>query len=272
MRVATFAGLFYEKSFDRLNKQIEDCFKDKKGPGGFPLKRTKKISAIISPHAGYVYSGAAMAHAYKEVAEAEFADTYVIVGTDHTGIGNSVCLDDFETPFGIVKVDKNYCKQLLEKGFRQDKFINEHSIEVQLPFLQFVSKDNLKKLRIVPAVVNSFVEFPKTEKRVIFISSSDFTHYGINYGYTPFLFNKKEQMYDLDSKAIEFIKKLDAKGFLEYVNKTGATICGYNSIASVVNYCKEHGAKKATLLKYYTSGDVVNDYINAVGYAAVSIV
>ncbi len=272
MRIDTFAGLFYEKNINSLNKQIEECFKDKRGPGNFPSKRSKKIFAVISPHAGYIYSGAAMAHAYRAVAEAEFADTYVIVGTDHTGIGNSVCLDDFETPFGIVKVDKDYCKQLLENGFNQDKMIHEHSIEVQLPFLQFVSKDNLRNLRIVPAVVNSLVRFPETDKKVIFISSSDFTHYGINYGYTPFLFNKKEQMYDLDNKAISFIKSLNAKGLLEYINKTGANICGYNSLASVVSYCKEHGAKKATLLKYYTSGDVVNNYMNAVGYASMVIV
>lgn len=271
MRIATFAGLFYEKNSDSLNKQIEECFKDKKGPRNFNLKRSKKIFAVISPHAGYIYSGAAMAHAYKEIAEAEFADTYVIVGTDHTGIGNSICLDDFETPFGIIRVDKDYCKQLIEKGFKQDKMLNEHSIEVQLPFLQFVSKDRLKDLRIVPIVTNSLVEFPEADKNIVFISSSDFTHYGINYGYTPFLFNKKKHMYELDKKAIEFIKNLDVRGFLEYINNTGATICGYNSIASVINHCKYHGAKKATLLKYYTSGDVVNNYMNAVGYASMVV-
>ena len=106
----------------------------------------------------------------------------------------------------------------------------------------------------------------ETKRKVVIICSTDFTHYGYNYGYMPFETDVKENMKKLDTDAIKFITQPDPKGFLNYTEKTGATICGKHALAVLLWLMKE---KKGTLLKYYTSGDIAGDYSNAVGYGAV---
>ena len=284
VRKAVVAGSFYEDSFDALDKQINDCFKSKFGPGELPIsKREKDILGVISPHAGYQFSGMGAAWAYKEIAESKFPDLFIMLGLSHSGFSNCVSLEDWETPFGIVENDKAFGKKLMENGgLKQDEAAHsdEHSIEVQLPFLQFVNKDRLRLLRIVPVIVSSSYEeiaqaivktINDTGKKAVIIASSDFTHYGLNYGFFPFSDNIKENMYKLDNGAIEHIKKLNAYRFLSYTDETGATICGRMPIAAALEACKLLGAKKARLLRYYTSGDVIGDYGSAVGDGTISI-
>ena len=287
VRKPIVAGMFYEDYEEMLKKQIEDCFLNKKfGPGSLPGKeKNKKIIGIIAPHAGYQFSGMGQAWAYKEIAESELADTYVILGTNHTGIGGScTLLEDFETPFGIVKVDVEFAQKLIDSGFIiQNKEVHkkEHSIEVQLPFLQFVNKD--QEFKILPIAVSGnsnyelfgkkIIEIAKElNRKICLICSSDFTHFGINYAYMPFSDNVKENLEKLDNGAIELIEKLDAWLFMNYIDETGATICGRDAIATLISACKAiGGGRKVKLLKYYTSGDVVGDYANAVGYASIVI-
>ena len=282
------AGMFYESDFGELDKQITKCFKDSKfGPGELPTKkRNKEIIGAIAPHAGYQFSGTGQAWVYKEIGESELPDVFVILGTNHTGIGkSSTLLKDFETPFGAVKVDTDFAQKLINAGWvinSEEVHSQEHSIEVQLPFLQFVQRDYLDKLRIVPIAVSSganYELFGKTivkvakeqKKKICLIASSDFTHYGVNYGYVPFVYNIKESLEALDLGAINHIKKLDAWSFINYVDDHKATICGAYAIAILIEACKELGAKKVELLQYYTSGDIVRDYSNAVGYASIVI-
>ena len=108
-------------------------------------------------------------------------------------------------------------------------------------------------------------------KKACIIASSDFTHYGINYGYFPFQNNAKDNLYALDNKAINHIKELDAYRFLDYTEQTGATICGKFPIAVMIDVCKLLGGKNAKLLRYYTSGDIIKDYSSAVGYASIVV-
>jgi len=287
VRKPIVAGMFYEDYEEALKKQIEGCFLNNKfGPGSLPSKeRNKKIIGIIAPHAGYQFSGMGQAWCYKEIAESKLADTYVILGTNHTGIGGSnTILEDFETPLGIVKVDIEFAQKLIDSGFiTQNKEVHdkEHSIEVQLPFLQFVNKD--QDFKILPIAISSNSNYELFGKKIIeiakelgrnvcLICSSDFTHFGINYAYMPFNENVKENLYDLDKKAIEFIQKFDPWPFINYIDETGATICGKDAIATLISSCKTIGGDiKARLLKYYTSGDVVGDYGNAVGYGSIVI-
>jgi len=286
MRKPIVAGMFYADDFDKLSNQINDSFHSKFGPGALPVKkRTKEIFGIIAPHAGYQFSGPGAAWVYKEIAESRLADIYIILGLSHSGFSSCTSLEDWETPFGIVKVDKDFQRVFMaNSGLKQseDAHANEHSIEVQLPFLQFANKDYLKQLRIAPIIVSEDVNYEEiaqsiaktieqTRKKAIIIASSDFTHYGVNYGFFPFSSDIKENMYKLDKEAIEEIKKLNADGFLEYIGNTGATICGKIPIATAIASCKLLGAKKAKLLNYYTSGDIVKDYSSAVGYGAISI-
>lgn len=281
------AGMFYEELFELLDKQISECFTHAKGPGALPAKRTdREILGIIAPHAGYQFSGPCQAWAYKEIAESKFPDIFIILGTNHQGFGKAATLlEDFETPLGIVKTDIDFAKKLIKNSDfniveNKELHAKEHSIEVQLPFLQFANKDNLNNIRIVPIitgpeadykkVAETIIETAKKEnKKIIIIASSDFTHYGFSYGFVPFQTNIKENLYKLDKEAIKHIEKLDAFAFLDYVKTTETTICGAQAIAIAIKTVKALKAKKAKLLQYYTSGDIVNDYRNAVGYASI---
>ncbi len=267
MRTSIVSGQFYKNSFEDLEREVRECFLSKLG-SGLPGKRTKKIFGIISPHAGYSYSGACAAHAYKEIGEAEFPRTYVILGVNHTGYyGKRLALsyDEWQTPFGSVLNSNDKIANL-----KEDKKAHafEHSIEVQLPFLQFVSKDNLKKLRILPVTVSEIdyeycreiaKEFPKD---AIYIISSDFTHYGPLYNYSS-----SEKIEKIDTEAIKLIREFKTKEFLEYTKDK--TICGMYGIALGLEIMKNLGAEKARLLKYYDSSEITKDDQNKVGYASL---
>ncbi len=261
IRKPIVAGQFYNDNADELRKEI------KKFLDNVDLK--EKSVGIISPHAGYAYSGQCAAYSFSSIEDAEI---YIVLGLSHSGYGSCVSLDDFETPLGIVKNDNEFAKKLIKNGLKEDKEAhnNEHSIEVQLPFLQYVKNNPV----FVPIIVTEDFEevaeiikktIKEQEKKVVIIASSDFTHYGMNYGYFPFSDNVKENLYKLDKGAINFIIKNDTKEFLDYVKKTGATICGKYPIACLMKILN----KKGKLLKYYTSGDISGDYSSAVGYASI---
>jgi len=268
MRTPIVNGQFYEDDFVKLEGQIKNCFLSKFGPGELQNKRVKKIFGVITPHAGYSYSGACAAHAYKEIGESVFPKRYVILGVNHTGYSGkrlALSYDDWQTPFGLVKNSQDSIFNL-----KEDKKAHafEHSIEVQLPFLQFVSRDKLHSTRILPITVSEVdyeycreiaKEFPKDS---VLIISSDFTHYGSLYNYTP-----SEKINKIDMEAIDLILKFKTKEFLDYTKDK--TICGKYGIALGLEILKNMGATKARLLKYYTSGDITKDYDNQVGYASI---
>ncbi|MCK5282111.1 MAG: AmmeMemoRadiSam system protein B [Nanoarchaeota archaeon] len=281
------ANSFYPDDFTELDKQINECFSSKFGPGALPItKRDKNTIGIISPHAGYMFSGPCQAWAYKEIAESIFPDTFIMLGLSHNGCPSCLSLEDWKTPFGIIRNDKEFQKTLIEDSIlKQDEeaHASEHSIEVQLPFLQFANKDNLKKIRIAPIITSPDIHYKdladyifktiqKTKRKAMIIASSDFTHYGLNYGYLPFKDNVKQNMYSLDKGAVNLIQSLDADKFIEYTDKTRATICGKYPIAVLLELSEKLGAQKVKLLHYYTSGDITKDYTNAVGYASIKII
>jgi AmmeMemoRadiSam system protein B len=258
------------------------------GPGSLPsAKSPKRVFGCVVPHAGYQFSGPAAAFSYKALAESKFPSTFIILGPNHTGYGAAVSTLslDWETPLGSVKADKGFISKLKSKcDFVEEDssaHLHEHSIEVQLPFLQFVFKDFVKKLKFVPIVIGSHdVDMLKAlgdsiasiDKEVCVVASSDFTHYGLGYGYVPFTDKKKERMYDLDNKAITPVLSLNPPGFVSHINKVHATICGYAPILATMFAVKALGSKQGKLLRYYTSGDIVGDYSNSVGYASIVFV
>lgn len=285
-RKPVVAGQFYESDFGQLANEITGCFTNKLGPGDLPVRRgDKKIFGVVSPHAGYTYSGPCAAWSHKEIAESEFPELFVIIGPNHTGEGpdfSTYLFSEWETPIGLVKVDAESGKKLIKSFPKLQNeamaHLYEHSIEVQLPFLQFVNKDRLNDIRFLPIVIKNYDyescaaladAICELNKRFVVIASSDFTHYGPNYGYVPFVTSKKDNLYALDGGAIGFINELDMRGFLEYVKKKKATICGAGAIAVAMGVVKWLGAKEGKLLNYYTSGDIVGDYENAVGYAGI---
>ena len=278
MRKSIVSGQFYEADAEQLRAQVMGFLEKAR------VLKTK-IHGAIAPHAGYVFSGQCAAYSYNMLKE-QGPETYILLGVNHSGHGMSsfaVSLDDFETPLGIVENDKQFSKELIklknvEHNETSHKF--EHSLEVQLPFLQCIKKKY--ELKIVPIVImyhnielckrvaQDIVNVAKKLKRKVkIIASSDFTHYGSNYGFLPFSPQEaKTKLKEFDGKAIEHIEKLDTKNFLEFASK--ATICGSGAIATCIEICKLLGSKKARLLKYYTSGEILGDYNNAVGYASIS--
>ena len=289
-RKPAVSGLFYENSPSRLKVQIEEAFISKFGPKRMPgevdERKQKSIFAGIVPHAGYPYSAAGASHFYLELAESKKPDCFLILGTDHTGAGNCLSDQDFETPFGTMKLDTELLAELQRQGIKINNHghSKEHSIEVQIPLLQFIYYDEEKMPTFVPMIVgdyeglaekilNAIHVYETTGKKVCIIVSSDFTHYGFNYGYVPFSSDDaEERLPELDKGAINFILKQDPKKFISYVQDTGATICGFNGIAvllEMIAKLPKEEKPSVRLLKYYNSGDVVGDYSNAVGYASI---
>lgn len=287
LRPPTVAGQFYPGTAEALKKQIISVFKSKLGPKKLPGKAGhNRIIAAVVPHAGYQYSGPAAAHFYKMLAESARPDVFVIIGTNHTGAGPSVSVypsGDWDTPLGRASVDGHFVSSLVKNSnfAKEDESAHryEHSVEVQLPFLQYL----FGHIKFVPIVMRGLQVMQEAadlsnaimktaaeqKKKVVVIASSDFTHFGPSYMYTPFKSKYKENLYKLDKNMINAIEKLDEVSFLKHIVKTNATVCGYPAITTAIMFAKAMKLKKGKLLKYYTSGDVVKDYTNAVGYASI---
>ncbi len=274
------AGQFYSANFGELSKQIEESFKSELGPGALPTSRKdNQLQGIVVPHAGYAYSGACAAWAYKELAEAKFAETYIILAPDHNNRHDKITTtkESWETPLGIIKSDTDFIMHLKEKcPFIEEGNIQEHAAEVQLPFLQYACKDRIKDLKIVVLIVpdeNNLEELGRALSEVnenaCIIISSDFTHYGINFGFTPFTANIKGNIERMDKKAITLIEQLKAHDFLKYVKASKATICGTYAIAAGIEALKEMFAKQGKLLCYYASGELTKDFSHSVSYASL---
>ncbi len=286
VRKTAVAGQFYEADFMKLDKQIEDCYNSKLGPGDLPIKRSDKriVKAIISPHAGYQFSGACAAWAHKEVAEAKFPHDFIIIGPNHYTDKSALSQDEWKTPFGLIRTDRELIRQISEATkipVDEDTHKNEHSLEAQIPMLQYSNKDRGPDIRIVPIVLGHDFDFEgvarnlhallkKTNRDITLIISSDFTHYGKNYHYVPFSSDIKERLINLDKGAIDLIMNLDTVGFSKYVNETGITICGYMPILLFLKMMEyEEKKPKPELLMHYTSGDLLNELKNSVSYVSM---
>jgi AmmeMemoRadiSam system protein B len=290
IREPAVAGQFYDGFEKNLRTQIKKCFEHKLGPGKLPGKHGKKrVIAAVVPHAGYTYSGPCAAHVYKAIAEAEPVETFVILGPNHNGVGSSVAVypeGEWQTPLGTVEVDNELAKAVLEysRYAAPDAMAHryEHSIEVQIPFLQYVCKNFrilpicMKGLRVVEEsndIIGSILNAAyKLGRKVTIIASSDFTHYGPNYMYTPFKGSKaevKSKVIAMDKKAIGFIEKMKEIEFLKHIARNNSTICGYVPIISAIIYARSMKAKGGKLLKMYTSGEITKDYTNMVTYAGI---
>lgn len=281
MRSPAVAGRFYSSDSESLRTEVERSFLHEFGPGRVPeLGTGRKIKGVVAPHAGFVYSGPVAAHSYGAIAEDGFPETFVIIGPNHSGIGKGVALttETFKTPMGDVPVDQGLA-DVIEKGvLKNDKLAHrhEHSLEVQLPFLQFIKKD----FQIVPITMadQSFKSSKElgeilgsacAGRDVVVVASTDFTHCGYMYsqfiptGQTAGEYAKKK-----DEKAIAHILDMDPQGLVNTVKKNKITMCGYGCVAAMMYAAKAMGATSAELLKYTTSYDI-EPSDNAVGYGSI---
>ncbi len=271
---------------------IKKCINSKFGPG--KISKTKKgnrrIVGAVSPHAGYTYSGPIATHVYHALADDGLAETFIVIGPSHRGYPGAFVMTEgiWNMPMGDIQIDDELAKEILNnsKSYLEnnpDVHDEEHSIEVQLPFLQYIF-DN--KFRIVPIVMGlhayevcekigtAIAEAAKTlERDIIVIGSTDFTHYGAVYGYAPVGAQPIEKVvkwvYETDRKLIDHILSLEPKKLVETVEDEGFTMCGYGPIATMIIGSKKLGAKTGTLLKYATSYDVQGNSDAIVGYGAL---
>jgi hypothetical protein len=277
VRRPTQAGSFYAGDAEGLKRQVESCFLHESGPGKLPkvdVNGPRKIVGLVCPHAGYTYSGPIAANAYSELALDGKPGTVVVLGPNHTGYGSALSLMDegvWRTPLGDVEVDTLVAHalvretQLLDVDEMAHRF--EHSIEVQLPFLQYLYGNGFKFVPIcfqlqdyasAEEIGNALVKV-LAKRNAIIIASSDFTHY------EPQVNAEKK-----DLAALEAVKAMNAKKFLSIIEEQNVTACGYGPIATTITATKGLLAKEARLLRYKTSGDITGDKSSVVGYAAVS--
>jgi len=265
IRSSVVAGQFYPGSSDALKRMIESMVDD----------RAEKVEAVglVSPHAGYIYSGMV---AGAVISRVKFKDTFVILGPNHTGRGKAFSIMTegvWETPLGETEIDSKLGKRILASSsyLEEDHVAHqfEHSLEVQLPFLQYFKPD----VRIVPIVLahangatykkigrELASAVKESKKGIVILASSDMTHYEPN-----------ETARRKDRQAIEAILDLDEDELLRRVDEFDISMCGYAPVVTLISAAKEFGAEKAELVKYQTSGDTSGDYSSVVGYAGILV-
>ncbi|MBM4140487.1 MAG: AmmeMemoRadiSam system protein B [Nitrospira sp.] len=262
-RSPAVAGQFYYGNASKLTEQVERYIKKD--------ARKEKAIALVSPHAGLVYSGPVAGAVYSSI---DFPETFVLIGPNHTGLGTQISLmesGEWEIPTGVFPVDEKVSYKIamnvsiVTKDTQAHMF--EHSLEVQLPFIAYFSK----KIKIVPIVMlSASVEecrllgegIAKAVKdvgySVVIVASSDMSHY-----VTDDVARQK------DKKAIDKILALDPEGLYEIVKKERISMCGYLPTTTALFAAKALGAQSARLVRYATSAEVSGDYDHVVGYAGI---
>ena len=260
MRTCAVAGMFYPRDPSHLEQLLEQFFSGTRLEGA-PL-------GIVSPHAGYIYSGQVAAHAFGTIAP-DFSGTFVVIGPSHRGYISCVSAVPWETPLGVIDIDTEFVESLdmeIDELSQRD----EHSLEVQMPFIKY----RFPRARIAPIMMGQqdyasairlaekiSAAIKRTKQDVRIVASSDFSHY---------VSDQKAKSDDL--YAIESLATLDTVEFYRRIEERRVTACGYGPITAMVTACKWLGAKTAKLIRYATSGDVTGDTREVVGYAAITVI
>ena len=259
------AGRFYPADPKELSQEVKNHI-DKNA--------VKEIAlGIVAPHAGYIYSGKAAGALYSRI---KFPDTIIILGPNHTGLGADTAIiteGEWIMPGGNVFINKELAESILENSksiIKKDNFSHskEHSLEVQLPFIQHFTRD----FSIVPICMKDYrvdtcrkigeaiAKSLKHAAKALIVASSDMSHY-----VSATIAEQKDRL------AIDKILALDPEGLLQVVAENHISMCGSGPVAAMLFAVKELGAKKAELVLYNTSGDASGDYSEVVGYASIIV-
>jgi AmmeMemoRadiSam system protein B len=277
-RSAQYAGSFYSNKPDDLLSSLNHCFKGPFGPQKLPeeVEKSKKITPyFLVPHAGYIYSGPVAAWSYLELSKYRNPDTIVILGPNHTGFGAEIGVPDkvntWSTPLGDVEIDHIFIDKMLEISdhiSRNDSsHAREHSIEVQLPFLQFVLSETFKLVPIsllnqgmdAAILLGEVLGKLCLDENAVIIASSDFSHYEAH----KIAKNK-------DSQVLEAIENMDIKSMYDTKYNLNVSMCGYGPIGATIEAARKTNRTKGKLLTYATSGDVSGMKDQVVGYGAAA--
>ena len=236
--------------------------------------KKEKALCLVSPHAGFEYSGPIAGAVFSS---AQLPEKFVILGPSHRGIQSQIAIMKegvWETPLGHAQIESRLAELIMShsKLITEDELAHtsEHSLEVQLPFIQFFKKD----IAIVPICISYDTPFNDLEELgkaishgikelkedVLIVASTDMSHYV-----------SQEVAQKKDFLAIERVLQLDARGLYDTVQREQISMCGFQPTTSAIVAAKELGAQNATLIKYQTSGDTTGNYSEVVGYAGIRI-
>ena len=264
-RKAVVAGHFYAREKDALLEMLKQLI---------PLNAAKKsVLGVVLPHAGFSYSGGVVG---KTIASIQVPDKIIILGPNHTGQGQPYSLVSsgvWNTPLGEIEIDADLAGKLLAASSLliedETAHIYEHSIEVILPFIQFINP----RAKIIPVVISDFKNegfkkvgediakvISESSNDVLIIASTDFTHY-----------EPQPEAEKKDAAVIEAIVGLNPDKMLEIVQEQKISMCGFGPVSVMLNACKLLQAKNGKLIQYQTSGDISGDYDSVVGYAGIVI-
>lgn len=278
VRPAYCAGGWYPGDAQKLSQELDKLLEQAPGPSV-----SDKPLAIISPHAGYRYSAPVAAtgyrwlkgHSYKRVIVMAFSHR---AASAYQGVDVPRDLTAYKTPLGEMPIDREVCDGLLKSPL----FVSmpeidrgEHSLELQLPFLQ----RTLAGFKLVPLLVGrlSVEDYAKAAQAILpwvdddtlLIASSDFTHFGRRFGYEPFKDDVPNQLRKLGHKAAAPILNCDFDGFVTHLDKTNDTICGRGPITLLLRVLSMQGGAKGTLAGFDTSGQQTGDWKNSVTYESI---
>jgi len=267
VRKPAVAGYFYPRNAASLRALLGEMVD--------PRAKKEKARAVVSPHAGFAYSGYVAGAVYSSVL---LPERYVILGPSHRGqrsLFGIMTEGSWETPLGEVPIDSALAEALLrssplikeEEGAHEE----EHSLEVQLPFLQYLRSG----FSFVPVSVSTAADFGalealghalaavirQAEKDVLVVASTDMSHYV-----------SQETAREKDFLAIERIQALDARGLYDVVQAQAISMCGFQPTTGAILAAKELGASRADLVRYMTSGETSGDTHQVVGYAGLRLV
>lgn len=263
IREPAVAGQFYPSSPAELKKMIKGMVDEK--------AEKEDVIGYYAPHAGFVYSGHV---AGATVSRVKLTDTIVILGPNHTGLGAPFAIMTegiWHTPLGDVEIDSALAKAILanSKNLQDDHVahLQEHSIEVQLPFIQYFKTEfKIVPILLAHADADVYREIGKaiaksikdSDMEVVIVASGDMNHY-----------ESQKITRTKDKQAIESILKLEVGELLERVHDFNISMCGYGTATVLIYAAKEFGNVKAELVKHQTSGDVTGDVAAVVGYAGI---
>ena len=268
MREPVFNGSFYPKYKGEIEEFIDSAIA--KADIKEDLSDAK---CYVAPHAGFIYSGYTAAYTYKAMesnSNLKDVDTVVLIGPNHTGIGTplSVSFEDWRTPLDTAKNDLEFSKELVNYSDNiyhdESAHADEHSLEVQLPFLQRVvgkkkyvfacmGDQEVENSELLSKAIISTAQ--KLKRNIIVLASSDFDHYE-----KSTVANKK------DMKLAEYLKDMDYIGFNKEVKALDDSICGFGPITVALLCSKYYDAKNGKLLNFSNSGDKTGDYDQVVDY------
>lgn len=278
--VSPIAGSWYPGDAGTLRREIQRMLdaadvSDLEGYRG-------RILGLISPHAGYRFSGGVAAHGYKTLLGRRIKRVIVMGPSHYVGFQGLALprATHWRTPLGEVTLDQQSIEKLSKASrwftYREDAFRREHSVDIQIPFLQVVAPD----ATLVPIVVGRIgpeeareagqVLRQVVDDSTVLVASSDFTHYGPNYGYVPFRDRVPERIQDLALQAARPIAARDVDAFFAHLDRTGDTICGAAPISVLLAALPARS--EAVPLQFDTSGRMLDDWTNSVSYFSIAFI